>query len=93
MKADHGRIQIALARAMSERFNAPSDRSCPICYRVGALRTEAASSDVLECGGCFARFHFEPATKFQAATLVRIRTRTLKRLTIEELDRVRGGSA
>lgn len=74
------------------RYNAPANRSCPVCYRAGTLTGDLADGSVLECnggmapgrsadlrkGGCLARFTFRDAQHSPSGLA------TLERLDVEQ---------
>lgn len=55
------------------RYNFEPDLSCPRCYRgERALERLATAVGLYTCRGCLARFRFEQATDYQAATLIHV---------------------
>ncbi len=74
---------------MSDRFNAVGvgGRDCPACYRAGSLKSALDDATQLHCLGCAAVF------LVFGATLERVPTPPVRRLTLDEIDHARGGAA
>lgn len=74
---------------MSEKFNPQgiNGRDCPLCYRQGSLKAELGDATQLHCLGCAAVF------LVLGGALERVPTPPVRRLTLAEIDRARGGAA
>lgn len=80
---------------MSERFNTAgaNGRDCPICFRIGTL-IGARDGDAprLTCSGCATLFTLAWGDGVTPDTLTRLPAPPVRRLTLEELERARGGA-